>query len=89
MCQHLFDVQQSNRLSQKGVLKRFSIECYGNQKTIENMRSEKNKKYNELKKKKKTREYNLWFLNYRPSKSKKASLTSKSKSNSKSKSKSK
>ena len=53
MCQHLFDVQQSNRLKQKGLLKRFSIECYGNQKTIENMRSEKNKKYNELKNKKK------------------------------------
>ena len=93
MCQHLFDVQQSNRLKQKGLLKRFSIECYGNQKTIENMRSEKNKKYNELKNKKKSREYNQWFLNYRPSNSKKGSLkdvsVKKPKSNSKSKSKSK
>ncbi len=74
MCQHLFDVQQANRLSQKGLLKRFSIECYGKQKTIEDMRSERNKKYGELKKKKKSIEYNQWFLNYRPANSKKGSL---------------
>ena len=37
----MFKVQQRNRLKQKGLLKRFTINCYGNQKTIEDLRSEK------------------------------------------------
>jgi hypothetical protein len=60
----LFDVQQSNRLSQRGLLERFSINCYGTQPTIENIRAEKVEKYRELKNKRGTREYDEWFLKY-------------------------
>jgi hypothetical protein len=68
MSQFLFDVQQKNRLKQKGLLKRFSIICYGHQESVEEMRTEKAKKYKELKDKRGTREYEEWFLNYRPDK---------------------
>lgn len=49
MSKFLFDVQQKNRLQQKGLLKRFSITCYGHQQTMEEMRAEKAEKYKELK----------------------------------------
>jgi hypothetical protein len=70
MSQFLFDVQQKNRLKQKGLLKRFSIICYGHQDSVEEMRSEKAKKFKELKDKRGTHEYEAWFLNYRPEKGK-------------------
>ena len=66
MAKFLFDVQQKNRLEQKGLLRRFSITCYGHQESVEEMRAEKSIKYKELKDKKGTIEYNDWFLNYRP-----------------------
>lgn len=62
----LFDVEQKNRLEQKGLLKRFSIECYGKSNTIENIRAEKAKMFQELKYKKDTEEYERWFLKYNP-----------------------
>ena len=43
MAEQLFIVQQKNRLSQKGLLKRFSVNCFGTQKTLTNIRAEKNK----------------------------------------------
>ena len=67
MAKFLFDVQQKNRLEQKGLLKRFSILCYGHQDSIEEMRAEKAKRFKELKDKKGTPEYDEWFLNYQPS----------------------
>jgi len=66
MSKFLFDVQQKNRLQQKGLLKRFSIICYGHQESIEEMRAEKAKKFKELHNKKGTRDYEEWFLNYKP-----------------------
>ncbi len=66
MANFLFEVQEKNRLSQKGLLKRFSINCIGQQETIEEMRAEKAKKYIELKNKPKDPEYEEWFLRYRP-----------------------
>ena len=66
MAKFLFQVQQKNRLEQKGLLKRFSISCYGHQDSIEELRAEKAEKFKELKNKKGTKEYNEWFLNYRP-----------------------
>jgi hypothetical protein len=66
MSKFLFEVQQKNRLEQKGVLRRFSISCYGHQDSIEELRAEKAEKFKELKNKKGTKEYNEWFLNYRP-----------------------
>ena len=62
----LFDVQQRNRLSQEGLLKRFSIDCYGKQKTLEDIRTEKAEKFKELNAKKGTPEYDEWFLKYNP-----------------------
>jgi hypothetical protein len=66
MAMFLFDVQQRNRLSQKGLLKRFSIDCYGKQKTLEDIRTTKAEKFKELISKKNTSEYDEWFLKYNP-----------------------
>lgn len=64
MSEFLFDVQEKNRLAQKGLLKRFSLNCMGHQETVEEMRAEKAKKYSELNKN--SEEYEEWFLRYRP-----------------------
>ena len=66
MSKFLFDVQQKNRLEQKGLLKRFSITCYGHQESIEEIRAHKAEKYKELKQKEDTKEFEEWFLNYKP-----------------------
>ena len=66
MSTYLFDVQEKNRLAQKGLLRRFSINCMGHQETVEEMRAEKAEKYIELKDNKKNPEYEDWFLRYRP-----------------------
>lgn len=62
----LFEVQQKNRLKQKGLLRRFSITCYGHQETLEEMRAHRAEKYQELRSKKGTKEYEEWFLSYKP-----------------------
>jgi hypothetical protein len=72
MAKFLFDVQQENRLEQRGILKRFSINCVGKQLTLDDIRIEKNEKFKELSDKRGTKEYDLWFLKYNPSKSKKS-----------------
>ena len=64
MTEFLFKVQQRNRLQQTGVLRRFNRNCYGSQPTLEDIREEKTKKYNELMDKKTTKEYEEWFLRY-------------------------
>jgi hypothetical protein len=66
MSKYLFEVQGKNRLQQKGLLKRFSVNCMGHQETVEQMRAEKTTKFAELKDKKGTAEYDEWFLRYRP-----------------------
>lgn len=82
MSEFLFRVQERNRLAQKGVLKRFTMTCYGNQQTLRDIRALKNKKHRELRKTlKKVRgtkavpersleqihkEYQEWFLKYIP-----------------------
>jgi hypothetical protein len=66
MCEYLFKVQQKNRLKQKGLLKRFSLECYGDQPTIEDMRAEKTKKFQQLKDNRNGKEFQMWFLRYIP-----------------------
>lgn len=66
MSNFLYKVQERNRLQQKGVLKRFSLNCYGYQHTLEDMRSEKMKMFVELKEKRNSKEYEEWFLKYRP-----------------------
>ena len=66
MAKLLFDLEQKNRLAQSGVLKRFTIKCIGVQPTIESIKAEKNDKFQELFKKRGTREYEMWFLKYNP-----------------------
>jgi len=66
MATYLFDVQEKNRLEQKGLLKRFSINCIGHQETVEEMRAEKAEKYKEYKNKRNSPEYKEWFFRYRP-----------------------
>ncbi len=63
----LFRVMRKNRLAQKGLLKRFSIKCYGKSETLETMRNKKTRMYNLLKNKRGTVEYEEWFLKYDPS----------------------
>ena len=66
MAKFLFEVEEKNRLAQKGVLKRFSIDCYGKQPTLESMRMEKSEMFEKLKDKKGTEEHDRWFLKYSP-----------------------
>jgi len=82
MSKYLFEVQEKNRLEQKGLLKRFSINCMGHQETVEEMRAAKTDKFAELKNKKKDPEYEEWFLRYRPLDSKELKNDDKEKSKS-------
>jgi hypothetical protein len=69
MAAYLFEVEQKNSLEQKGLLKRFSLDCYGKQPTMEEIRATKAQKYEELKGKtgpKDVKEKEMWFLKYRP-----------------------
>jgi hypothetical protein len=66
MSKFLFEVQQKNRLEQKDLLKRFSITCYGHQESVEEIRSNKAQKYKEIKEKGDKKEFEEWFLNYKP-----------------------
>jgi hypothetical protein len=70
MAQYLLNVQANNRLEQKGLLKRFNINCYGSEQTIVDLRSEKAEKYEKLKNMKESSEYKKYFFKYTP-----ASLT--------------
>lgn len=66
MSSFLFNVEQQNRLLQKGLLKRFNTDCYGVQKSLEDIRAEKAKMYEVLRSSPNTREYEMWFLKYNP-----------------------
>ena len=66
MAQYLFQVQAKNRLEQKGLLKRFSLNCYGEQETLENIRAKKADKFKKLKNNRNSKEYEEWFLRYVP-----------------------
>ena len=81
MSKFLFDVQQKNRLEQKGLLKRFSILCYGHQPSVEELRAEKAQKFKELKDKRDSKEYEEWFLNCRPDQKKEKRETEEKDSN--------
>jgi len=63
MSKFLFDVQQKNRLEQKGLLRRFSITCYGHQESVEEIRAHKAEKYKQIKQKGDKKEMEEWFLN--------------------------
>lgn len=62
----LFYIQNKNRLSQTGLLKRFGSSCYGKQETLESLRRDKANKYQELKNDKSNPDYQRLFLRYVP-----------------------
>jgi len=66
MSEILFRVQQENRLEQKGILKRFSVNCFGKQLTLGDIREEKANKFRELKKKRGSDDWNWYFYKYSP-----------------------
>lgn len=67
MANFLFEVEEKNRLEQRGILKRFTLNCYGKQKSMEDIRAEKAEKFKELIAKKDSEEYKRWFFRYNPS----------------------
>jgi len=73
MAKFLFDVEEENRLNQKGMLKRFNLECIGKQPTLATIRQAKSDKFKELSKDRDSIEFKKWFLNYKPSEKKKKS----------------
>lgn len=66
MAKILFNILHHNRLTKKKLLRRFSLKCYGKQKTQLDMRLEKYNKYNKIKNNKNSKEYEEWFLKYVP-----------------------
>ena len=69
MSEYLFKVQLKNRLQQKGLLKRFPINCIGKQQSLEDIRAEKSRKFKELMEngfKKGSKQYNEHFLRHIP-----------------------
>ena len=71
MASYLFEVEHKNSLEQKGLLRRFSLDCYGKQPTMEDLRAEKTRKHEELKKSSKPadrKEYEMLFFKYDPRK---------------------
>lgn len=66
MAKFLFELEQKNRLSQEGLLQRFSMKCIGNQETLESIRATKAVKFAELRGKRGSKDYDEWFLKYTP-----------------------
>lgn len=70
MAKFLFDVEEANRLTQRGVLKRFTSTCLGKQAGLEDIRAEKARKFEELKHDRASDVYQWWFLKYNPAEKK-------------------
>ena len=66
MSQYLLNVQKENKLAQKGLLKRFTTDCYGNELTMGERRGEKNELYMKLRHNRNSAEYEKLFLRYIP-----------------------
>lgn len=69
MAQMMFDIEEKNRVNRRGILKRFSANCYGEQPTLASIRAAKSEKYKELVEKGVKRgstEWNEWFFKYSP-----------------------
>ena len=60
----LQNIYLRNKIKNSGILKVFTIQCQGEQETLEDILIEKRNKFKELKKKGK--EYDEWFLRYSP-----------------------
>ncbi len=72
MSEFLYRVLEKNRLNQShGILRRFSMDCYGTAHAKEELLAEKARKYKELKDKN-SEEYEWYFLRYLPGQIKKS-----------------
>ena len=70
MCDYLFKTQEKNRLQQKGLLRRFSMDCYGEERhTKEKSRAHKSEMFEKLKNNRGSDEWNWYFLRYVPGES--------------------
>ena len=65
---YLFTMQTKHKTKKTGLYKRFPIQCYGKQESLEEIRAKKSKQYEKLKTKKNSKQYEEWFLNYNPDK---------------------
>lgn len=79
MAEYLLNVQKKHKYDQKGILRRFSVNCYGKQPTKEDIRGEKAEKYKELKEQKNKKIFQEYFLNYNPAEIKNKKDASKNK----------
>jgi hypothetical protein len=70
IAQFIFIIQMKNRLVNKGLLKRFSLDCVGYEETLQERRQEKSKKYRLLKKDRTSKEFNELFFKYNPNEEK-------------------
>lgn len=66
MVQFLFDISQK-WLKDNGILKRYSVQCYGFQPTLADIRAKKTSKRKDKKIIQGSKEFEMWFLNYKPS----------------------
>ena len=66
MSYYLYRMMRRRKPDMTGIFKRFNINCIGKQLTFEKMRSIKAEKYNELRKRRNTTEFEWWFLRYIP-----------------------
>jgi hypothetical protein len=71
IAKHLFEIQEENKLKDKGLFQRFSKPCIGKPESLNDLRDIRAKKYEKFIKDgtntKKNPEYEEWFLNYKPS----------------------
>jgi len=70
IAQYLFIIQIKNRLANRGLLKRFTLDCIGYEKTLHERRLEKAKKYRILKKDRESKEFKELFFKYNPNEEK-------------------
>lgn len=59
-------MRNKSKFNKTGIFKRFDVECYGNEKTVTERRSDRTKTYNKLKHNKNSNEYNTKFFLYNP-----------------------
>lgn len=70
IAQYLFIIQIKNRLANRGLLKRFTLNCVGYEQSLQERRLEKAKKYRLLKNNRDSKEFNEMFFKYNPNEEK-------------------
>jgi hypothetical protein len=85
MASFIFELHQKHILNQSGVFRRFNLPCKGYQNTIIDIRKEKSEKYEELKNKQGSTEFEKHFLRYMPNETVKQDRTVRAKTEKKKK----